>query len=239
MTRFREHGFTLIELLVVISIVALLIAILLPALAKARKSATRVQCQSRQHSLMIATLAFATDNNDQLPNRGKPAYPHATSANTGSIYFIDANPSDQYPLNVWHRNYMQASRGDSLFCPGELTNDPTRRANAPGYNKDWMTYQYFGDADIQNRWGWGQWRTSRKLLDPNDVHASPKTPIWSCITARYKSTDLWLAHDSNSGPKTDGQNSAQLDGSVKWVNFDTLEWVVYSGSLEFYRWNMQ
>ena len=120
-----------------------------------------------------------------------------------------------------------------------LTNDPTRRANAPGYNKDWMTYQYFGDADIQNRWGWGQWRTSRKLLDPNDVHASPKTPIWSCITARYKSTDLWLAHDSNSGPKTDGQNSAQLDGSVKWVNFDTLEWVVYSGSLEFYRWNMQ
>jgi prepilin-type N-terminal cleavage/methylation domain-containing protein len=239
MTRSPKHGFTLIELLVVISIVALLISILLPALGKARKSAARVQCQARLHNLMIATLAFATDNNDKVPNRGKPAYPHATSANTASIYFVDANPSDTYPLNVWQKNYMQASRGDSLFCPGELMNDPTRRPEAAGYSTEWMTYQYYGDADIQNRWGWGTWRTSRPLLDPNDVHASPRTPMWSCITARYKATGLWLAHDSNSSTKTEGQNAAQLDGSVKWVGLENLEWVVYSGSLEFYRWNMQ
>lgn len=235
----RMHAFTLIELLVVISIVALLISILLPALGKARKSAARVKCQTKLHNLMVASISFAVDNKDQFPNRGKPAYPHATDANTASIYFVDANPSDTYPLNVWQERYMQSSRGEALFCPGELTNDPARRPDAPGYNKNWMTYQYYGDADIANRWGWGQWRASRKLLDPNDVHASPKTPIWCCITARYKATGLWLAHDSNSGVKTEGQNSAQLDGSVKWVQYDNLEWVVYSGSIEFYRWNMQ
>ncbi|HAI10926.1 MAG TPA: hypothetical protein DCM28_04435 [Phycisphaerales bacterium] len=239
MRRSRLEGFTLIELLVVISIIALLIAILLPALGKARKSAARVACQTRLHHLMVASLAFAVDNKDTFPNRGKPAYPHATSANTGSIYFVDANPSDRYPLNVWQERYMQGSRGDTLFCPGDLVNDPSRRADAPGYSKEWMTYQYFGDANIANRWGWGQWRSSRQLLDPNDVHTSPKTPIWSCITARYKATGLWLAHDSANGTETQGQNSAQLDGSVKWVQFENLEWVVYSGSLEFYRWDRQ
>lgn len=239
MSRRHTIAFTLIELLVVISIVALLVSILLPALGKARKSAALVKCQTKLHQLMVASTAFAVDNKDKLPNRGKPAYPHATSANTASIYFVDANPSDTYPLNVWAQRYMQSSRGEALFCPGELTNDPTRLPTSAGYNKEWMTYQYYGDADILNRWGWGAWRASRPLLDANSVHASPKAPIWSCITARYKSTNLWLAHDSNSGSFTKGQNSAQLDGSVRWVALDKLEWVVYSSSLEFYRWNMQ
>ncbi|BAM03458.1 prepilin-type N-terminal cleavage/methylation domain-containing protein [Phycisphaera mikurensis] len=63
----RRSGFTLIELLVVISIIALLIGILLPALGAARASARTLSCLSNIRQMTIATLNYATDNKDELP----------------------------------------------------------------------------------------------------------------------------------------------------------------------------
>ena len=63
----RASGFTLIELLVVISIIALLIAILLPALGAARSSARQIQCASTQRQLGIAIMAYAADQKQYLP----------------------------------------------------------------------------------------------------------------------------------------------------------------------------
>lgn len=57
----RVAGFTLIELLVVISIIALLIAILLPALGRARKAARHVLCQSNLRQVAIVTLTYEMD----------------------------------------------------------------------------------------------------------------------------------------------------------------------------------
>ena len=62
----RTRGFTLIELLVVISIIALLIAVLLPALSKARETAQQVQCLSNQRQVYIGLLTYAGDNDEQL-----------------------------------------------------------------------------------------------------------------------------------------------------------------------------
>ena len=63
----RNRGFTLIELLVVISIIALLIALLLPVLGKARESARSVVCQSNEHQMAISVFIYAEDNSGRVP----------------------------------------------------------------------------------------------------------------------------------------------------------------------------
>jgi prepilin-type N-terminal cleavage/methylation domain-containing protein len=65
----KRYGsaFTLVELLVVISIIALLLAILLPSLRRARDSAKTIVCASNQKQLVTAALLYATANQGKLP----------------------------------------------------------------------------------------------------------------------------------------------------------------------------
>lgn len=65
-----RNGFTLIELLVVIAIIAVLASLLLPALARAKEQATRLQCMNNERQITLAWLLYTGDSNGILPKNG-------------------------------------------------------------------------------------------------------------------------------------------------------------------------
>ena len=106
----NEKGFTLIELLVVISIIALLMAIMMPALGKARELAKATICQSNNRQIAQAVTMYANANDDRVPPC-RPGHPTGGPVHSWS----DKHAVEWYYLVLEAAGVFDPSQYDELY----------------------------------------------------------------------------------------------------------------------------
>lgn len=210
----RQRAFSLIELLVVISIVALLLALLLPALKKARLAAEEAHCLSNLHQIDLATFMYANDNRDQLPYRPYPSNntDGKTAVAPNELHGIgwDVNLNDSL-VNV----YLGGSR-DVMFCPGPLYEVANPSIGA--YGDRLCSYSFFYHPA-------STWIISKPDLSKLS-RIRPGYALWGCESYLDLSSapQKWISHGRAGTPEQPGgMNSNFADGSATWIQWDKME----------------
>ncbi len=225
--------FTLIELLVVIAIIAILSAMLLPALGKARDSAKSILCVGNLKQIGSAFIMYSGDN--------QGFFPGYRELDMGNI-----------PIKRWW-NYIATTEGDPTitpastnYCSGYIKVYPYHYNNGvPGsYNSTWICPK-ISSVDAPNSWisyaancHFGQIVPSASYNDANIIEAKIKNPSHKFFVADTRMNDPakvvnWYSYQNFGdlvypGPgalsvdHSRGLNVSWADGHADWINGQTF-----------------
>ncbi|HOX59993.1 MAG TPA: prepilin-type N-terminal cleavage/methylation domain-containing protein [Candidatus Paceibacterota bacterium] len=223
-------GFTLIELLVVIAIIAILAALLLPALAKAKDKAVKIQCTSNLKQWGVAVTMYAGDNREHFP-----ANP-TTDGASGFAWMAMALNTNFYPAYLYQNRRgtttVRRAKQDVIYCP---TDEWHRAVESEADRVNLIGYQYLPGRDNHpvawpdyNSDGLGEWVYRKKLGGPyrkapvmiDKIQGTGRAPnlTWFGSTG-VTSTSFPFANHRNTGGISVGGNFLYEDGSVLWRKF--------------------
>jgi prepilin-type N-terminal cleavage/methylation domain-containing protein len=228
----RPAGFTLIELLVVIAIIAILAALLLPALSKAKQSAYKAQCVSNLRQWSVAYAIYANDFENSFPDNTQP--PAADGAWMSPVFNNIFYPKYLFKNNPGSTATGTRAKNDVLYCPADAWHRAYEAAsgstNLIGYNT--LPFRTTTPSSGQyNTYGFGQWFARTKfgtryrnapvmaddmeLINNNDGKPSSWTAIF---TGAFNYTGPSSAHAGANGKPLGGDFLFE-DAHVGWVNF--------------------
>jgi prepilin-type N-terminal cleavage/methylation domain-containing protein/prepilin-type processing-associated H-X9-DG protein len=236
----KMKGFTLVELLVVIGIIALLIAILLPALNKARETANRAKCSANLRQIGQAMLLYCSDNQGMYPCT---QYTTGTAVNATMVQGVGgSNPFTVTGAGVVNNvpmAYFLLMRTEKLtsavfVCPSSSNTPDTFTIAAPNTalsqtnftNAINLSYSfqnpYANQTGITNGFGWLQGNFDANFafgadLNPGGQYKNVTNGI-SLLKLTTASSPLQLRSGNSLNHNQDGQNVLFADGHVEFDN---------------------